>query len=355
MTTLCLFSSNIRPQYEQDVVDLAAAPTGHIFRFRYEARYIDDAIEGGWEANDLVGTDVLLIYSIQQPQNYHPPAFLPVRKGKVVRSSRDGSVFFIDFKLSDYAPLRPPIEDETRGEVVIAFTEALAAALPGSPGAEPGKRYSAASGDLPAGFLTAAADPSTAFERLTSYLAGTVSFAAHLFWRVSEVRELGKDAVAADGQGRFRLYSNRTYELTVVHYQPDVSVRPFGMTTGRFDIDTDTSLVEIIGDKTIQVASRYDAVPIRVRIPSSNDVKETILTIRPSADTKGPGADVRLFVGPGDGKRIAGGGAAATAVVLAAVPGMMDKSASFGDKVWFPIAAGVVTIAIGYYAFPLRK
>ncbi|MGH3119053.1 MAG: hypothetical protein ACRDQ2_18450 [Gaiellales bacterium] len=352
--TLCLFSSNIRPQYEQDIVDVAASPAGHVFRFRYESKYIDDAVEDDWLSNKLVGTDVLLIYSIQQPQNYHPPEFVPIRSGKVVRSSQDGSVFFVDFKLGDYSPLREPKAGETRGTVVAEFTAALGAALPGSPGAAEGKRYSAASGSVPAGFL-AIGDPSTAFERLASYLAGTVSFAAHLFWRVSELRELGGDAVAADDQGRFRLYSNRTYELTVVHYQPDVSARPFGMTTGEFDVQTDTSIVEVIGDKSIEIASRYDAVPIRLRVPASTDVRETVLAIRPSTGTKGPQADIRLLVGPGDGKRLLGGGAAASAVVLATIPGMMNKTASFGDKVWFPIAAGLITLVIGYFALPIRK
>jgi len=352
--TLCLFSSNIRPQYEQDIIDVAAAPAGHLFRFRYESKYIDDAVEDDWASNKLVGADVLLIYSIQQPQNYHRPAFVPIRTGKVVRSSRDGSVFFVDFRLGSYSPLREPGPHETRGSVVAEFTEALGDALPGSPGAVAGKRYSAASGAVPPNFLAAIGDAS-AFELLASYLAGTVSFASHLFWRVSEVRQLGKGAVAADDEGRFRLYSNRTYELTVVHYQPDVSARPFGMTTGQFDVQTDAAIVEVIGDKTIQIASRYDAAPIRLRIPASPDVRETVLAVRPSPGTKGPQADIRLLVGPGAGKRVVGGGAAATAVVLAAVPGMMDRTASFGDKVWFPILAGVITLVIGYFALPLRK
>jgi len=104
--TICLFSSNIRPQYEQDIIDLAAAPSGHIFRFRYESKYIADEIRDNWESNSLADEEVLAIYSIQQPQSYHPPAFIPIRWGKVVRTRSDGSVFYIDFRLGDYSPLR---------------------------------------------------------------------------------------------------------------------------------------------------------------------------------------------------------------------------------------------------------
>lgn len=350
---LCLFSSNIRPQYEQDIIDLAAAPAGHIFRFRYESKYIAEAVRDNWESNKLVNASVLLIYSIQQPQGYHQPAFLPIRKGQVVRSRRDGSVFFIDFRLGDYAPLREPAGDETRGELVVAFTEALRDALPGSPGADQGMRYSASAGEVPPELLSTD-DPSRAFEGLVTYLAGTVSFSSHLFWRLSEVRELGGDVVTADSDGRFRLYNNRSYEVTIVHHQPDISVRPFGMTPGTFELATDDSLVEVIGDKTIEIASRYDAISVRVRVPAS-EVKETVLSIRPSGGTKGPRADVRLLVGPGDGRRLVGGGMAATAVVLAAIPGLMSDSASFGQKAWFPVMAALLTVMVGYYAFPLRK
>src|SRR5262245_42118338 len=97
--TLCLFSSNIRPQYEQDIIDVAAAPRGHIFRFRYEIKYVADTVRDEWESNKLIERNVLVVYSIQQPQGYHPPAFVPIRKGRVVRTRRDGSVFYIDFRL----------------------------------------------------------------------------------------------------------------------------------------------------------------------------------------------------------------------------------------------------------------
>jgi len=208
-------------------------------------------------------------------------------------------------------------------------------------------------GDIPAGWLSTA-DPSKAFEGLVTYLAGTVSFAAHLFWRVSEVRELGKNVVNADENGRFRLYNNRSYEITIVHHQPNLNLRSFGMSPGTFDLSTDDSLVEIIGDKSMEIASRYDAMTLRVRVPAS-EVKETIIAIRPGLGTKGPRADIRLLVGPGDGRRLAGGGMAAGAVVLAAVPGLMGATASFGEKVIFPVTAALLTVIVGYFAFPLRK
>lgn len=158
-----------------------------------------------------------------------------------------------------------------------------------------------------------------------------------------------------DGDGRWRLHSNTTYEVLITHYQPDVGGRPVGSVSGGFDVATDDALLHVIGDKHFEVASRYDAIPIRLSVPPLSDVKETVLTIRPTAPAKAPRANLRFEVGSSGAKRIAGGAAAITAVVLAAIPGLMSKSASFGDTVWFPILAAAITFAVGWWALLIRK
>jgi len=358
VSSVCLFSSNIRPQYEQDIIDVAAAPAGHVVRFRYETRYVDDQIREAWSGNRLTGRDALVLYSIQQPQNYHPPAFIPVRHAIVASSTTEGSVCVIDFRLGGYAVLRDPAgADETRGAIVSDFTARLSSTLLGHPGhGRRDRRFSATGGSVPSGFIAEGLSEAEDFERLSSYLVGTVSFASHSLWRISAIREVGdRESIEPNREGRWRLQSNATYEIVITHYQPDVGGRSFGFATARFDLATDASLVEIIGDKQFEVASRYDAIPIRLRVPSLTEVKETVLTIRPHGETKGPRADVRLIVGPTKGKRAAGGAMAGAAVVLATIPGMMDKTAGVWDKIWFPVLAAILTFALGWWALPVRR
>lgn len=357
MTTLCLFSSNIRPQYEQDIIDVAAAPSGHIVRFRYETRYVDDQIRQDWSTNKLVGRSALVLYSIQQPQNYHPPAFVPVRHATIASSAIEGSVCVVEMRLGHYAVLRAPAVGETRGSIVAGFTNQLSHGLKGCPGHEDrDRRFSAAQGEVPPGFMPEGLSEADNFERLASYLAGTVSFAAHSFWRISAIREVGKaESLDANRDGRWRLKSNVTYELVVAHYQPDVGGRPLDYATAKFDLASDGSLLEIIADKQVEVASRYDAVPIRLRVPSLTEVKETVLTVRPHGGTKGPRADLFFIVGPTKARRAVGGAVAGAAIVLATVPGMMDKTASIGDKIWFPISAAILTFLLGWWALPIRR
>lgn len=358
MNAVCLFSSNIRPQYEQDIIDVAAAPAGHQVRFRYETRYVDDQIREEWSNDQLAGRAALVLYSIQQPQNYHPPAFIPVRHAIVGSSTKEGSVYVIEFRLGAYAALRDPAAaNETRGSIVAEFTERLSGALSGHPGHNHrDRRFSAAAGSVAPGFTADGLSEAEDFERLSSYLVGTVSFALHSFWRISAIREVGdRKSLEPNSEGRWRLKSNTTYEIVITHYQPDVDGRSFGFATARFDLATDASLLEIIGDKQFEVASRYDAIPIRLRVPALAEVKETVLAIRPQGETKGPRADVRLIVGPTKRNRVAGGAIAGAAVVLATIPGMMGKTAGFWDKVWFPILAAFLTFALGWWALPGRR
>lgn len=281
-------------------------------------------------------------------------------RGKVLRTSKVGSIYFIEFRLGKYAALstqsnpNEPSGAGNLGTAVRNFTSMIQKLIPELPGSVHPPRYSATAGLVPEG-LFSDADTSAAFEQMTSFLAGTVSFASHVFWHVSEIRELGsRSALMADHMGRFRLYFNRTYEVILTHFQPEFNAAAFGIAPAGLEVFTDTLMVEVIGDKTILIASRYDAVPIRLRITATT-ARETILSILPSRDTKGPRTDLHLLVGPGRGKRLLGASLAALIVVLATIPGLMKDSATLGQKIVFPILAGLLTIALGYIALPLRN
>jgi hypothetical protein len=354
VTTLYLFSSNIRPQYEQDIVDVAAAPKNTLFRFRYERKYVDNRIRDQWRDNKLKGRPALVLYSIQQPARYHPPAFIPIREGAVANTYEEGSVLVVEFRLRDYAVIRNPGEGEAIGDPVASFSNQLRQSLVGHPGSlAENRRFSAVDGEIPGGFLTLG-DSAEQFERLTGQLGRTVSFASYVFWRIAGISKLGSHDPCTLEDGRWRLESNTTYELTIVHYQPDVGGRPVGMTAATFLLDSDPSLLEIIGAKQFQISSRYDAIPVRLRVPPLTNVRETVLMIRPAEGTKGPRADLQAKVGPTTTKRVMGAVLAGLAVFLAAVPGMWNK-ASLGTKLLFGATAAALAVLIGLWALPVRR
>lgn len=353
-TTIFLFSSNIRRQYEQDVINVVAAPVGCIFRFRYDHKYVAPELRPKWRDNQLAGRPVVVVYSIQQPAAYHPAAYVPVRRGTITSSFEDGSILVIEFQLGSYATLRHPTNDETAGGLVRSFSAELGSALPGHPGHDEKLRFSAADGDEPPGLIAAGGTEAHGFERLVEYLTSTVSFGDYVFWRIATVRRVGEAAdLQADPQGRFRMISEKTYEVTIGHYQLKLDTAGTAKLP-TFAVTSDPALVEVISPKQFTIASRYDSIPIRIRVPPLPDTRETILSIQPPPDVKGPSADLRLLVGPTGSRRIATAAAGGFAALLLVVPELA------GDKapvlVRFPpylIAAGLLG-CMGWWGVPSR-
>jgi hypothetical protein len=246
-SSLILFSSNIRPRYEQDILDVVAAPRGHVFRFRYETKYVPDHLVQQWSG--VATREVLVVYSIQQPAQYHDPAYVPIRLGEVVRTSRDGSMLTIEFALADYRPLRKPEAESERGDGVRAFTKSLCDRLAsvGHPGAENGKRMSVSEGVLPTELLPPPSDPAADFETLVEYLAGTIAFAGSYFWRVVAIREEGGTTDLPCKDGRFELDAGRTYRLVVAHRQHRSISTSVSVT-----VTTDPAIIEFTGEPTFR-------------------------------------------------------------------------------------------------------
>lgn len=354
-TTIFLFSSNIRRQYEQDVINVVAAPVGCVFRFRYDHKYVAPELRLKWRDNQLVRRSVVVVYSIQQPAAYHPAAYVPVRRGMITRSFEDGSILVIEFQLGSYAALQHPVNDEAAGGLVRSFSAELGSALSGHPGQDNEKlRFSAADGDEPLGLITAGDTEAHGFERLVEYLTSTVSFGDYVFWRIATVRRVGEAAdLQADPQGRFRLISENTYEVTIGHYQLKLDTAGTAKLP-TFAVTSDPALVEVISPKQFTIASRYDSIPIRIRVPPLPDTRETILSIQPSPDVKGPSADLRLLVGPTGSRRVATAAAGGLAALLLVVPDLAGDKASVLVRFLPHIVAAGLLGWMGWSAVPSR-
>lgn len=120
---LHLFSSDFRPLYVQDCLDLLAKPTGAIQRFRYQKDWVSASPEkSGPEPSDAEkadlwrkmgdqATDVIAYFAwvrnLPQGQN---TLYVPLRRGKVVRAGvEENNYYFVEFSLGDFVdPLLYP-------------------------------------------------------------------------------------------------------------------------------------------------------------------------------------------------------------------------------------------------------
>jgi hypothetical protein len=209
---LFLFSSNIRPLYEQDILDVIAAPTGGLYQFRYEQRWIDPVGRDRWLSLPA-GAPVLVHFSLQQPARYHEAVFFPVRRGTVKRTFAEGETLFIEFLLGDLVCLPEPAKKEDGIPDFAAETRKYTGYLAEKRVPHPYEFSAGIGPDILADQsspLDRAADQVSLFERLTKYLQPTDSFRNARFFRFLRLGPRGEEVdLAPDGDGVFRLEGGR--------------------------------------------------------------------------------------------------------------------------------------------------
>lgn len=338
---LYLYSSNIRPLYEQDILDLLAAPGQTHYQFRYDERHLNPQARESWA--DLTGLPVLIHYSLQQRARYHDAAFIPVRRGTVVEARKFGRLHVLTFALGAYVSL-PAAKTEGRrtlfGEEVRAYTEFLRKQSLPAP-------YEF-SGGLDRDILEEEPSPldvtssqADLFQRTAEYLAQTQSFQSSLFLRFAYLR--GRDADGDEktpSENRFILRAGETYELAVAHSQPrDVT------TTASYAISAEEGVLRVLGRSSFEIASPYDLVPIvfQALTPITLEARETVLQVEPAAGASGPRLRVNLRIEPAIDKALAGAVATGVGAVLVAIPSL---SIAFDGWRILSVALGAVCLVL---------
>lgn len=293
---LYLFSSDRSPLYEQDILNVLAAPSGSIYTFRYDERYLEAGTRGEW--GDLEGTTVVVLFSIQQEAQYHEPAFIPVRRGTVVRTRAVGSRLFVDFRLQGYIGLREPSDkrSDAYGAQVRRWSDEirrLARATPYTASASLGK-------PLPH-------EPDTesiVFERISSYLSYTDSFRDARFVRFIRLTEVGDNSstpLALNDDAGFELTAGHTYNLELVHSQ-----RQELSAADNFVVNVDGTVVQILGRAGFKVASRYDSVTIQIHAAQATTLEShaTLIIVEPVPPARGPEIEIPITVRPDEGRLV---------------------------------------------------
>ena len=101
-----LFCSASRPLYKRDILESTCYPEGHLFRFRYERKYVDaEILKKPKSFEDKEGAIVFLdTVGEEGHKNFD---FFPIRKIRTVRLFPLGLAIYIDFRFGgfiDYGP-----------------------------------------------------------------------------------------------------------------------------------------------------------------------------------------------------------------------------------------------------------
>jgi len=292
-----LFSSNQRPQYEQDIIDVLAAPTGSPYRFRYAERYIERAVR---DKPPEVGSRVLVVFSIQQKAGYHEPAYIPVRFGTVKSATWYGNFLVVDFLLADAccAPIRERSEaprkerDAATRQTVVDFTNFIhqSAVSP-----KDGKSLSV--GSLPEGQVNRGENEEKkmeVFQNLAELLQRTSSFAGTRFLRFEKMTERGTDTIVPSDENGYTVQAGKVYDLWFQQWQPREI-----LTVEKFHVSVDGQNIKLIGSDVIEIASMYDvvSVPVFATSASTNEKRYSVIAVDPVDPTPGvSGPRIRIPV-----------------------------------------------------------
>ena len=317
---LWLFSSNQRALYAQDVSNVAALPAGAKYQFRYKERWVHDALKADWRNKKLVGCDVIVVFSYQHTSHFHPPAFIPVRLAKVADTEVEGTVFVIKFEVTQQVSLPESAEggDFSPGALVRQFSRAAEALMEG---VHPGGTHnrSAVLAPSPEPLLSLSQPGSDRWERTVDYLAASTAFPDHLFFRITELREVGGTKPLVPKAGKFELVAGKTYELGLSHYQPTPPSE-----LRRLEVVTDPEVLDIHGSTTVTISSGYDAIRVRFHAAYRDNPKDSTLTVEASSGSHGSRAPLNVRVLPPKNEKVFRGVAGAAVILLAGLPGLVN-------------------------------
>jgi hypothetical protein len=323
---LYLFSSNQSRLYEQDILDVLAAPAGTLRQFRYFERYVSQTFRAN--VSELEGKVALLHFSLQQEEQYHEPVVIPVRWATVHSAALVGDVYAIQLRMDKWCSLRVPRKDdgaptfgdwEQKRDIVRRYQQLLAdhnVERPYSSSAGIGKDIR--DGHTP---LEPTADDALLFNYSAQYLQSTRSFHSARFYRVRAIRDLtdrGDAAeISAGDDGTFQLRGGRTYSLQLSHFQPQ---NPQGI--DRIRREADGKSVLPIGKPHFEIASRYDdaAIEFHAAEPPTSEARDSVIILEPDGGTFAAKVRLRLRVVRPVSKTATSVGGAALVAILLGIP-----------------------------------
>jgi len=304
---LYLFSSNIRPLYEQDVLNVLAAPAGLTYRFRYRKGYLSPELRDAWDNETLRGRACIVHFSLQQPNQYHDAVLFPVRLGSVTRVTKEaGDIYLIEFTVDRSICLRqpdvPPTPDPAataqayrqRVDEYRAYLNDRQVPVPYEASASLGPNVSS---DTSAP-VDVGEGEGHLFQRTTEFLAGTASYQNAKFYRILRLeRREGTtppEVPFTPGVG-YRVTSGKGYQVVVLHSQPrDITSR------SAFVIAADQNVAHVVGRQGFEMASKYDvaSIPMIATELTGAGAREGVLEISPEPGVQGPSVTLPIRLEP---------------------------------------------------------
>jgi hypothetical protein len=345
-----LYSSNQARLYEQDILDVMAAPRGGLRQFRYFERYLSSELKSHPAA--FIDKPALIHFSLQQEEQYHPAVVMPVRWATIRDIAVNGDVYTLQMRMDDWCSLKAPRSgtnvDFASRESHRLKRESVEAYQKWLEDSHVPKPYDASAGvgadPRSSGLLEGGGIDALLFNYCCQFLQSTRSFSTARFYRIQRVRALTDPpssdvSVEAGDDGVFVLTGGKTYVIELYHFQPTLPQQP-----ERLKVSADGKTVLTIGKADVEIASRYDVAAIEIHAvqPSTTEAQETAVIVEPDSNMFGARIQLRLRVLQAAARTVKAVAGAAVAAILLGVPSLLT-SLPTSIKVMSIAAATVLT------------
>lgn len=344
-----LFTSNVRELYLADAIDIMGGPSGLVYRFRYHQEHVDELLRDDWNRDVLKAQRVAVHLSIQHPANFFSAAYVPIRKGRVKNTGVEGQTYWIDFALGEYLTLKAGASGEMGAPEVRCFSKKLRAILGtsfpdytgnGAPD-DLKKRRSASLGRFPVGELSVAGGAGDKFEACVKVISkAIVSEPPRIFFRVAAVKDENGKVVNLSSRGILELTAGSRYSLEVSHYQPNQPIPGTALNV------TVPKAVELLGEGTLDLRSRYDVIEVPLWVPFRDTTAEGQVVIQVREPSRGTAVRLPIRVAPSKTHRFAGPGLGVVGAGLVAAPSWMGAAGNMNWKIVLG-ALGAVLVGLG--------
>lgn len=255
---LCI-SSAAMPRYKQDILRALAMPSGARLQFRYNMRWVAQALHDRTKANSLKGQEACIAYIDQSPGD-KIPGIAPVRAATILSTEVQGDFCVVEFELAGFAFAK---DLEAFNKQLRTLSGNLPNWIDGSV-----RGHYLEEIDRKTLALEMNAD-SGQWQGICKALVAFPDFQAQrLFYRLEGVRHVATGRPAECDEGVLHLCAGDLYDLQLLHYSPKKLVFPEPLKNDGLNwlvTDADEKALTFVSTRSLAVDSDYDVKTVRVR------------------------------------------------------------------------------------------
>lgn len=354
-TMLLCISSAAMPRYKQDILRALAMPVGARLQFRYNLRWVAQALHDRTKSDSLKGLEACIAY-IDQSLSEKPPDIAPIRAATILSTEVQGDFCVVEFELAGFAFAKD----------LPAFNKQLRTLSGNLPNWIDGSVKGHYLEEIDRKTLALEMNADTGqWQGICKALVAYPDFQAQkLFYRLERVYRVATGRPAECKDGVLRLCAGDLYDLQLLHYSPKKLAFQEPLKNDGLNwlvTDADEKVLTFVSTRALAIDSDYDVKAVRVRAATTTVPLDARVSFsrRPEGATKAEDGtwdfDLQARVTPRwwtlTWQGLVGGALVAAQGLL-----LTFNNKNIENQATVAILVGVVGLATGLFAsFGLRK